>query len=241
MSEQILKAMIAICWLILQTHMLFYHYYLERTGEESQFAPFHMALKGTLVPVMGICWYFLSPVHQKTVIAYVICAGLGDALLMDASKFELYVAGGFFFFLSHILIAIRFGVKWGSIPWYGWLMMIPNLAIVGYFLVPELMKKTLQAALYAVYAFFLEIGACSAVGRICKYKFTCPSYWLCVIGYMFFLVSDVILIRKDSAGTGENRDIEIMGTYAVAQFLILLSMIIDPLQVEEKEKKTKEE
>ena len=233
MTNRVLGFVISVSWLILHLQMMFYHYYCKRNNMPSPFASIYPALKTMAVPAMGACWHFLSPAHQFTTYAYIVCAALGDLFLMNYD-FRIYAIGGFFFFLAHVFLTLRFGVEWRKVPWYAYVLMLPNLLVVGVYLVPELFRATVQAACFAGYSFFLEVGACSAVARVHKYTFKSMSYWLAVIGYFLFLGSDALLLKGEVVHVEVYPQMEIMGTYLAGQIMIMLALAIDPLQTKQK-------
>ena len=234
MTTRVLGFICAVAWTILHLQALFYHYYCNRYDIQSPFKVIYPAVKTLAVPSIGLCWYFLSPAHQYSTYFYILFAALGDYFLMNYN-FKIYAVGGFFFFMAHVCMTIRFGVQWRKVPMYAYALMLPNLLIIGVYLVPVLIRPTIQALCFGGYSFFLELGACSAVARVHKYSLKSATYWLAVIGYFLFLVSDALLLRGEVLQTRPYPEIEIMAPYIGGQILIILALAIDPLQTKHKE------
>ncbi|MDR1911654.1 MAG: lysoplasmalogenase, partial [Helicobacteraceae bacterium] len=64
-----------------------------------------------------------------------------------------------------------------------------------------------------------------------EHHFTSPTYFLCILGYLMFVLSDSLLLRGELIKTDYRANqTMVMGTYITAQLLILVSMAIDPHQ-----------
>lgn len=192
--------------------------------------------KGLFLPLVGLSWYFLSPVHSKLIYVYIVFGTIGDVFLLSSTVW-VYVIGGAFFLVGHVLMSIHWDIQWRKLRWYQWLMLIPDLALVGIFLVPVLRTFNSKAIVFAVYAGFLEIGACSSVARIQNTKFFSLTYILGIVGYVFFLISDIVLLKNEMENPGKDMRPATMSTYIVAQCLILLADACDPRHTQ-KEKRT---
>lgn len=186
-------------------------------------------IKTLIVPVIGLCWYTLAETHPTLIIAYIVFAALGDLFLLS-DDFRVFVVGGAFFFASHVLMSIQFNVSWICVPWWGFVMMIPNILLIAAFLIPAMFPLNFTAVSFVLYAFFLEIGACSSIARVHRCGLRSPSFWLCSVGYLMFLGSDAMLLRARIRNNVPVDDIVIMGLYVAAQVGILLGMANPPPQ-----------
>jgi hypothetical protein len=218
-----LVVLIAVVWTLL------YHYSLTDAGLPSPVQSFHGVLKCAIVPILGLCWYIISPSHPTQIICYVIFSTIGDAFLIHR-MFAVYAVGGFFFSLSHCLLLRHFRIKWTRVPIPAYVFMIVNLAVVGVQLVPEFRHPSGQIVGFVLYAICLELGACSSVARVHRYAVREPSFFLCVLGYFSYLVSDSMLLHGKLRRAAGSRGLAapVMATYIAAQALILFATAIDP-------------
>jgi uncharacterized membrane protein YhhN len=219
---------LAVLFFLLITSLMFYHYSYDANHIDSPITSFYPLLKFTLVPSIGLIWYCISPVRQLKVYLYILFAALGDLLLLNQS-FSVYIFGGFAFAFSHLTLASYFSVNWRRVPLFAFVMMTPNIVIPLFWLVPQFRRGTVQAMCFGIYTFILEIGACSSIARIEKYSVKCPSYCLCVFGYILFVISDSILLRNELTKTDyRTAQFAVMGTYIPAQVLLLIGIALDP-------------
>jgi uncharacterized membrane protein YhhN len=219
---------LAVLLFLLVSSLMFYHYSYKINVHESPIRPIYPLLKFVLVPSIGCIWYVISRTHPLRVFLYIVFAALGDLLLLN-HDFKIYMFGGFAFGASHLTLASCFAVNWRRVPFFGFLMMAPNIIFPLFWLVPQFARGTVQAICFAGYTLILEIGACSAIARIERYSIKCPSYYLCVLGYFLFVVSDSLLLRNELTKTDYRQNqIAVMATYIPAQLLLLVGVALDP-------------
>lgn len=216
----------SVVWLVLHMCLVFGHYIHEKLGMESPVAFVFPIFKTMIVPGIGLVWYAIAESRRKIIYGYIICAALGDLFLMSYD-FEIYAIGGLFFFASHCIMASHFGIQWTRVPWWGFLMTLPNILFLSVYLIPVFIPWTIRSVTFAGYALFLEVGACSAVARVYKTGLASASFWLCAVGYFVFLVSDAILLKHETTLNGVYPQIEVMATYVIAQMMILFGVAID--------------
>ncbi|OHT04989.1 yhhn family protein [Tritrichomonas foetus] len=188
---------------------------------------YYGVLKGLLLISLGI-YYRGKVLHAKKLeVLYLIFSFLGDVLLMSYN-FQIYIFGGVFFLLSHIVLIILFSVDWKKVTFISYVFILPGFLLHAIFLYPHLIKPEMQAINFLIYSLILEIAAASSIGRMYKFKKINSHFTLIAVGYFFFLVSDFFLLYKEITQTPTDFKHAIMGTYIIAQFLIVKGLTQPP-------------
>ena len=167
-----------------------------------------------------------SPIN-KLVIFAMVCSLIGDAALMYQEEASIFFMVGLgFFLLAHIGYAfINFNLvnddqRKIKIYWQGIPIIIAGFAVfllikdgVGDLRIPVLS--------YIVVITFMAITARQRYNRSDK-----ESFWLIMVGAIFFMLSDTLLAMNKFVAPIENERVLIMSTYIIAQFLIAKGIIV---------------
>jgi len=167
-----------------------------------------------------------SPIN-KLVIFAMVCSLIGDAALMYQEEASIFFMVGLgFFLLAHIGYAFinfnlvnddqrKIKIYWQDIP-----IIIAGFAVfllikdgVGDLRIPVLS--------YIVVITFMAITARQRYNRSDK-----ESFWLIMVGAIFFMLSDTLLAMNKFVAPIENERVLIMSTYIIAQFLIAKGIIV---------------
>jgi uncharacterized membrane protein YhhN len=158
--------------------------------------------------------------------AYMVFAWIGDVGLLGEFNrtFVELILGGIGvsgFLLSHIMIIMYFDIRWGSVPAWAVLLLIPGLVLFVRS-VPKLKCGGVPGAFVLIYYIWLQGANALSIAQLCSAEYWKGSSLMCSIGYFFFLVSDYFLIAKEFGAGTEMRRFEALSTYAIAQTLIIL-------------------
>ena len=181
-----------------------------------------------LVPLVGLVWYQMTTDFSWKVVNFMICAWIGDALLLfdetkSALNWAMNVLGAVFFSIAHMFLLWYFDVKWLNVPIWALGLLVPA-ALLFYWIVPKVQCSNLSEVYCVFYCCLLQVNYAAAIARISVYPVWHSSFLMVAIGYFFFLVSDSFLIESVFGFTKEPRRVHIMGTYAIAQTLIILGL-----------------
>jgi uncharacterized membrane protein YhhN len=217
---------VSVLALALDLILTFFHYSCRAKGKVSPFHKQYPFFKFCIVPLMGVIWYQITPVHSKIIFFYVVFASLGDLLLLNWN-FEVYAIGGVFFLLSHVLMVIQFDIHWRKVQWWVYLMMVPITLLITFFVIPALRLWNIKSISFGLYAIFLEIGSVSAIARVHKLGLYDISYWLGVVGYTNYVISDIILMVGELKEVIEYAQISVMVMYVSAQAMLMFSVALE--------------
>jgi uncharacterized membrane protein YhhN len=214
--------------------LVFYHYSLERAELLSPVSAVYPVLKASIVPLIGLAWHLTSVLRPRKIYLYILFSTIGDVFLMNYD-FRIYAVGGVFFFLAHLTIALHFEITWRGVPLLAYVLMVPDVAVPMFFLVPQFRAGSVQAFTFAIYTALLEVGACSSVARLQHREVRDRSFLLCAFGYFLYVISDTLLIWGELKKSPYRLiQIEVMATYVAAQTLILMSAAADTGHSKEK-------
>ena len=188
-----------------------------------------MITKPLLMPALAL--YFLMSVPQTVLSRYVLAAlafsFLGDTLLMfTGSNAQFFTVGLAAFLLAHLVYIIinisavnspgsGFKVQWQDLPFLAY-----GFVIFG-FLKDDLGKMYFPALAYAVVICIMGLTARKRWKRTDN-----ESFWYVMSGAGTFMVSDTLLAFNKFSNPIAQADFLIMGTYIIAQFLIIRGLII---------------
>jgi hypothetical protein len=194
-------------------------------AQRGKYPPCYIVNKILLLPFAGAIWYQITTDFSWKIIAYIIGCWLGDTLLfanLRGSRIQWLMSfiGAWCFAFSHMIMMWYFNVKWSEVPAFAYLFLIPS-AIAVAALVPYLKFQNLGDHFIVLYYLILQAAFLCSIGRLCQYPVWHPSFLMCSIGYVFFLISDTCLLRKEFSVDTNPRRFETMSTYAVGQVLIL--------------------
>ena len=184
--------------------------------------------KMLLVPLIGLVWYQITTDFSWKVVSFMLFAWIGDALLLfdetkSAFNWAMNVVGAMFFSGAHMFLLWYFEVKWSNIPWWALALLVPAVMMFWH-IVPNIKCSNLSEVYCVFYCCLLQINYATAVARISMYPVHHTSFVMVAVGYFFFLLSDSFLIESVFGFTKKPRRVHIMGTYAIAQSLIILGL-----------------
>ncbi len=189
--------------------------------------------KPFIVPSLAVlCWFLLkregiSGSRAATLVSALAFGAAGDILLMFDGQ-ATFLAGLAAFLMGHVFYLVTIGVP-HDVPsdhHFALRVIVPVALIFIMAMTAQLFKVKgllgMAVTLYAVaFAFCINAGIHNAVFNRQR------LYWITVIGYVLFVVSDTIL------ATGKFTGIKIpasgffvMLTYILAQFLIAVSLTL---------------
>lgn len=183
--------------------------------------------KPMLMPLLLLFYLLNVSDPNNYIIVALVCGFLGDVFLMCTSKQTYVLAGLTAFLIGHIFYIIIFlnSTEFlNAIPSYFFIFLFPYL-ILGPYLLKQLYPslKSMKVPT-TIYMSIIILMSFTSLTRI----FTVPflSFILTFIGSLCFLLSDTILAFDLFKQTKKYNTIYIMSTYILAQFLIVLGLMI---------------
>lgn len=163
--------------------------------------------KVLLMPTLML--FLMQQGNYPLLLAALLFATIGDALLTKGHQGSHFIWGMASFAVCHIFYGIHvllLGVDWilAAIAFSG--LMIP------YSLLYRLIGKQKGSAKYLAYAMLLFMLASLLTGL---------ASLLCIMGILLFILSDT-MIGMDSLAMKHVNDTSIMGSYILAQLLLVL-------------------
>ncbi|TDQ13803.1 putative membrane protein YhhN [Algoriphagus boseongensis] len=183
--------------------------------------------------LLGLILYFYqitksisSTILTKSILGALIFSWLGDILLMWP---HLFVFGLGSFLMAHIcyIIGFRFAQdKIGRLDQFNFVKsFFFNLPIyLAAAIVFYLINPNLGALKIPVIAYIIVIVSMVATARERFGKCGSATFWQVFIGSLFFFASDGILAINRFYSSFPESEILIMGTYAIAQLLIVMGI-----------------
>lgn len=192
-----------------------------------------MCTKPLIVPSLALCCWILlknngiSSFRVATLISALTFGAIGDILLMFDGP-AAFLAGLTAFLIGHIFYLVTIGAphKDPSGSHFVLGVIVPVVLIFIMSMAAQLFKVKgflgMAVTLYAVtFAFCINAGIHNAVIKRQR------LYWITVIGYALFVISDTFLaVGKFTDIEVQARGFWVMLTYILAQFLIALSLTL---------------
>jgi len=148
---------------------------------------------------------------------------LGDILLLFDKTHNLFFIGGLTSFLiAHVFYVLVFLKKRNKKKKSGVFLLITIVygAILLYIIQPNLNELLIPVVLYMIVILSMSNTAYLREGKV-----NLHSYWYVFIGSLFFMFSDSFLAFNIFYKPVYMGGVVIMGTYAIAQFLLVYGMI----------------
>lgn len=189
-------------------------------------------LSKPFIVIILMAWIYsttkLPKPFYKNIFAGLVCAWLGDVLLMiQEGKSSFFLFGLIAFLLCHIFYIRAFLLdyqlkKAQKNPFLLWAFVVFTAFCAGLFiyLQPHLGNMQYPVLIYAVIISIMAIMAVSRFGRVNLFSFEIIFY-----GAVLFLFSDNMLAYNKFVGTLPNAGLIIMASYMIAQYLIVLGSI----------------
>ena len=194
----------------------------------------HLVTKPLLVWMLALIFH-LSVRDRYTSFHKAIFTGLGfswlgDIFLLFQDKSEIYfILGLVSFLIAHVAYIYGFNqsVKGDGKPFFFWgrpILGFPFLAL-GVFvyitLYPNLGSLTIPVGLYTLVLLLMVLFSLNRQGRVVN-----DSFRLVFYGALFFMLSDMLLALNKFGDPFSHAGLAIMGTYIVAQYLIVKGSIL---------------
>lgn len=182
--------------------------------------------KAFLIPLLTVFVIVSIPTHPL-VYAALITAWIGDILVAIPSK-KAFACGAFFFLACHLLNTFEVLIVLCNMNVPTMVVVIVVLTylvtyVVGFiFYFRKIAKSTLEGLGMSVYysALYLLIPSFAyAIALVGQFVY------LGIIGYVFFIISDTLIIIFKYVKEVRRKHVYIMSTYLVAQLLIALGYV----------------
>lgn len=156
-----------------------------------------------------------------------VFAWIGDVLIALPKAYTIFLfIGGSFFFCQHIfyiwlnLMTKGKEVNLWKTPFWG----LPTIAYVALFSITYWARGSIiDKFLFAGYSFILGTSFYTSFYREAKTK---ANYTVCILGFAFFVISDIILLLENFVVTMTNLEASsVLLTYYIAQSLICYTHI----------------
>lgn len=176
-----------------------------------------------IIILMGVTLAEVDGLGRVLVLTALIFSAGGDIALelQHTGKSTLFVVGLLLFLIAHLFYISAFlltGVVWqvSALPSLVVLLVLAYAGGLVYYLWPRLGKMRLPVLLYVVVLFLMVLAS----------TFHAPRNWYMIGGAVFFAVSDSLIAIHKFGRAVPARDYLVMGTYYLAQFLIVYGFVI---------------
>jgi len=179
--------------------------------------------KPFLMPMLLIIYLYSTSNLKWLIIFALIFAFLGDFFLMGKESF--FTLGLLFFLIGHIfyIIALLQPVSFLKLPFVIYLFLVPY-TLYGIFiyrrLLPYLKSMEVYAFLYLAGILIMSFSSLLRIYSTNIYQFCFPF-----LGSILFVSSDTMLAFNEFKNKSKRKEVYIMVTYIMAQFLIVLGFI----------------
>jgi uncharacterized membrane protein YhhN len=183
-------------------------------------------IKPFLMP--GLILFYLSNVHEPNcrIIIALLCAFLGDVLLIPKNKKGFFIGGLFSFFACHIFYIIAFLESTNylkSVPSWFHVFIAPFAAAGVYAL--KLFLPYIEDVKWQVVLYMWAILLMSYTSLTRMFTATGTEFWFPFIGSLIFMASDFLLVWNKFKSSIRNSALLIIGTYILAQLLIVFGFL----------------
>lgn len=171
-----------------------------------------------------------NPLYHVTVVIALLCGWAGDCFLLGKREFCFpagllaFLAGHLVYLYTFIMDAVRRPYAAGR-PWN--VVIVMAIGIAGYsWLIRTVKKKLIESVpekLRGAFFAYVTVIALMSFAALCRLAFLGGFTALAWIGSLLFIVSDLILAYQTFCGRSGKG---IMETYALAQALIILGMMM---------------
>lgn len=151
---------------------------------------------------------------------------LGDLLIIFEKRKIFFYLGGLSFFVGHILYLFLMLISTGvTYEWFHYLIIVASFVIV-IFIMYKNLKEKFSLIEVTCAAFYFGILILLLINAIII-SFTSTTYYLLLValGYLFFIVSDTMLIIKDFIKEFKRDDFYVMSTYLLAEISIVFGFL----------------
>lgn len=188
--------------------------------------PYRLSPLVKIIPIiilMVVTWMQLTELARMLVLTALIFSAGGDIALelQHTGKSTLFVVGLLLFLIAHLFYISAFlltGVVWqvNALPLIVVLLVLVYAGGLVYYLWPRLGKMRWPVLLYVVVLFLMVLAS----------TFHAPLNWFMISGAVFFALSDSLIAIHKFGRPLPARDYLVMGTYYLAQFLIVYGFVV---------------
>ncbi len=152
---------------------------------------------------------------------------VGDLILIFEKKQVFFYIGAVSFFIGHVFYLISTIILSGiEYSWYHYLLIVIGyllllvVIIVGFRKDFKLIERILVSFYFGIMIFSLINSFVTGI------KYGEYNLFLISLGYLCFLISDSLLVKKVFKGEYKRDDFYIMSTYVAAEFFIVLAFVL---------------
>ena len=179
---------------------------------------------------LSIVAIYLVPEYPLLYVASLLGC-LGDLLIIFEKRKIFFYLGGISFFVGHILyLLLMLDLSDVTYNWYHYLIII--ISLVGLFFVLFAITKNQLGLIEKIAAsFYFGILILLLVNAaFITFKYNEPRTSLILVGYILFIISDIILVIKDFIKEFKRDDFYVMSTYIFAALSIVIGFLITILK-----------
>ena len=179
---------------------------------------------------LSIVAIYLVPEYPLLYVASLLGC-LGDLLIIFEKRKIFFYLGGISFFVGHILyLLLMLDLSDVTYNWYHYLIII--ISLVGLFFVLFAITKNQLGLIEKIAAsFYFGILILLLVNAaFITFKYNEPHTSLILVGYILFIISDIILVIKDFIKEFKRDDFYVMSTYIFAEISIVIGFLITILK-----------
>ena len=179
---------------------------------------------------LSIVAIYLVPEYPLLYVASLLGC-LGDLLIIFEKRKIFFYLGGISFFVGHILyLLLMLDLSDVTYNWYHYLIII--ISLIGLFFVLFAITKNQLGLIEKIAAsFYFGILILLLVNAaFITFKYNEPRTSLILVGYILFIISDIILVIKDFIKEFKRDDFYVMSTYIFAEISIVIGFLIPILK-----------
>lgn len=179
---------------------------------------------------LSIVAIYLVPEYPLLYVASLLGC-LGDLLIIFEKRKIFFYLGGISFFVGHILyLLLMLDLSDVTYNWYHYLIII--ISLIGLFFVLFAITKNQLGLIEKIAAsFYFGILILLLVNAaFITFKYNEPRTSLILVGYILFIISDIILVIKDFIKEFKRDDFYVMSTYIFAELSIVIGFLITILK-----------
>jgi uncharacterized membrane protein YhhN len=186
-----------------------------------------------LLLILLIVMYLISAGTNPNglIICALIFGCLGDIFMMFDYQSKYYLCGSLSFLAGHICYIIVYFSKitiTSTFPWWRLLLFLPAVLFFVLIVLPRINKKMpgLENPISTIYGATLLLMGLLTLFRLPSTEINNSSVWMVFFGAQLFILSDGILSLDRFNKKIPYAMVPIMATYALAQFFIVLGLIL---------------
>jgi len=210
---------VAIVFFVIVT---FIDLYLINSKQEKK----RLFTKPLIVPAIILIYILFSHQYNKFLLLALLFSFFGDLLLLFSEKKLFFRLGLFAFLSSHLFYIYTFveNIPFNRIsPFWILLVFIPYI-IYAWKIFRDL-RPYLEHYFIPVILYIVTIIGMSYASLFRFWTSQGPSYWLPLIGSIFFIISDTLLATRNFKYGQKKGWMSVMTSYVLAQLFIMIGFI----------------